>query len=333
MENVTNVSKVMIDAIKGTGSGEYSAAQTSEAIRSALIEMNGGSNKINPKTFYRGSDMYALVEELIPVIIEEGLKDDDPIFRLVEYKNIAAGDENEFYTEGKAIFAVADAAAGVRGVRRQRIGDGEKITVKTQLKVVRVYEGLNRLMAGRITFDKFVNGVAASFKQQILGDAYKAINAIANNTPGLDANYVISGTYDESRLVTLIQHVEAETGKFARIYGTKAALRKIATATVSDEAKSDMYMMGYYGRFNGTEMVQLRQAHEPGTSNFIFNDNKIFVIAGDDRPVKMVNEGEGIMLNREAADNNDLTQELVYGQAYGTGVICAEKLGIYTITA
>ena len=49
--------------------------------------------------------------------------------------------------------------------------------------------------------------------------------------------------------------------------------------------------------------------------------------------MKMVNEGEGLILERQPGENNDLTQEYIYGQAWGTGVICAEDLGVYTFTA
>ena len=65
------------NAVRHITSGEFSAAQTSDAIRQSLIELNGGSEKINFKKFHRGSQLYELVEELVPVIIEEGFKDDD----------------------------------------------------------------------------------------------------------------------------------------------------------------------------------------------------------------------------------------------------------------
>lgn len=327
------VLKIMIDAIKGVNMENYSKGETSEAIRNALIEMNGGSKKLNLKTFYRGSQLYALVQELIPAIIDEGFKDEDALFNLVDYRNIADGDEDEFYIEGNSYFLVADAAAGIRGVRRQRIDKSETVTVKTSVKVVRVYEELNRLLAGKVSFDKFVENVAKSFKQKILADAYKAISEMSQTTVGLDANYVVAGTGtgDEDALVDLIQHVEAATGKEARIYGTKAALRKVSTAVVSDEAKKDMYEMGYYGKFNGTEMICLRQVHKPGTSVFALDDSKLYIIAGDDKPVKVVNEGEGLLYEGDATANNDLTQEYVYGQTFGVGVACAEKMGVFTL--
>lgn len=327
--------QVMIDAVRGTSPENYSSAQTSEVIRKALIEANGGSNKINIKNFYRGSQVYSLIEELIPVIIDEGFKDEDVVFSLVDYRNVADGDEQEFVIEGNSLFVVADAAAGIKGVRRQRIDESQKVTVKTSVKIARVYEELNRLLAGRITFDTFVDRLGKSFKQQILADAYKAIDAITTGTTGLDSTYVVASNAAgaEQALLSLIAHVEAATGKTVRVYGTKAALRKVPNATLSDEAKSDLYNMGYYGKFNGTDMVCLRQVHKPGTTTFALNDDKLFILASDDKPVKVVNEGEGIMIEGEATDNQDLTKEYVYGQPMGVGVVCSGAMGVFTFSA
>lgn len=326
-----DIKKVAIDLMNGKVAGNFSTGDAAESLRAALIAANGGSEKLNYKTFHRGNELFDLVEELIEVAVEAGLTSDNPIFDLVEYKNIADGDLNEFVTEGEAQFVVADAAAGIQGVRRQRISGGETVSVKTSTKIVRVYEELNRLLAGKITFDKFIDGVAKAFDKQILADAYKALKGITANTVNLGSQYVISGSYSEDKLLTLVEHVEAATGKTARIIGTKTALRKVTTASVSDEAKSDLYNVGYYGKFNGTDMIALKQAHNADGSTFALDNNKLYVIAGDDRPIKVVNEGEGILIQKDAASNNDLTQEYVYGQAYGTGVICAEKLGVYTI--
>lgn len=326
--------QVMLDAVKGIPMENYTAGQTSEAIRNALVEANGGSTKVNLKTMYRGSKIYSLVEELIPTIIDEGFKDEDVIFSLVDYRNIADGDEQEFEIEGNSLFVVADAAAGIRGVRRQRIDKTQSVPVKTSMKLVRVYEELNRLLAGKIDFNKFVDNVAKSFKQQILGDAYKALDAISTDTIGLSSEYVVSSNKEgsEDALLELIEHVEAATGKTARIYGTKTALRKVQNAILSDEAKSDLYTLGYFGKFNGTDMVCLRQVHKPGTSAFAMNNSKLYVLAGDDKPVKVVNEGEGLLIDRDPTENNDLTKEYVYGQPMGVGVACSEKMGVFTFT-
>lgn len=335
MDDLSRVMKVMIDSVKGTITGNYyTKGQTSEAIRNALIEANGKSTKIMLKNFRQGNAVFELVEELIPTIIDEGFKAEDKIFSLIEYRNVADGDEIEFEIEGNSLFVVADVAAGIKGVRRQRIDESQRVTVRPSMKIVRVYEDVNRLLSGRISFDTFVDRVAKSFNQQIFADAYKAIDAIATSTVGLSPELVVASNVSgaEDALLKLIAHVEAATGKEARIFGTKSALRKAPSAVVSDEAKSDLYKLGYYGKFNGTEMVSLRQVHKPGTTNFAMNDNKLFVIAGGDKPVKVVNEGDGYMSETQAMDNQDLTKEYIYGQLMGVGVACAEAMGVFTFT-
>ena len=102
---------------------------------------------------------------------------------------------------------------------------------------------------------------------------------------------------------------------------------------MSDEAKSDLYNIGHFGKFNGTDMVCLRQVHKPGTSEFVLNDNKIYIIASDDKPIKVVNEGEGLLVDGEATANNDLTKEYVYGQPIGVAAVCSAKMGIFTFSA
>ena len=322
---------VAIDAVKGR-TENFSAKQTSDDLRNAFIEMNGGSTKLSPKTFHRGNPLFELVQELIPVVIEEGIQTEtNPIFGIVEYRNINEGDSQEFVVDGDANFVVASAANGIRDVRRQRITGGETVKVPTEMKAVRVYENLGRLLAGRIDFNKFVDGVAKAFKDYIAERAYDAINGMSAATAGLDGTYVVTGTYSEDALIALIDHVEAATGKTAKIYGTRAALRKLTTAVQADSAKEDLYNIGYYGKFNGTDMICLKQAHKPGTSTFALNDNKILVLAADDQPIKVVNEGDGLLAEREATGNADLTQEYVYMQGCGVAAICAAKLGVCTL--
>ena len=322
---------VAVDAVRGRAMGNYTATETSDSLRNAFIEMNGGSTKISPKTFYKGTPLYALVQELIPVIIEEGIKAErNPLFNLVEYRNIAEGDLAEFDIEGDANFVVASVANGIQGVRRQRIVGGDTVKVPTEMKIVRVYENLGRLLAGRIDFNKFVDGVAKAFNEYIVSAAYAALAGITANTYNLNSTYVKSGSMDAEALLELVNHVEAATGKKAAIIGTKTAVRKLGSeVTYSAEQNSDLYNKGYIGKFAGTDVIALEQAHIPGTSDFALADDALFVIAADDKPVKVVNEGEGLLIDRDPSVNADLTQEYVYGQGIGVGVICAAKLGYW----
>lgn len=284
-----NILTVAIDAVRGRSMGNYTAADTSDALRNAFIELNGGSTKISPKTFYKGTPLFALVQELLPIIIEEGIKaEGNPLFGLIDYRNVAEGDLAEFDIEGDANFVVSSVANGIQGVRRQRIVGGDTVKVPTEMKIVRVYENLGRLLAGRIDFNKFVDGVAKAFNDYIVTSGYAAIAGITANTYNLDSTYVKSGSLDLDALLTLVNHVEAATGKKAMIIGTKTAVRKLGDdVTYSAEQNSDLYNKGYIGKFYGTEVVALEQAHIPGTSTFALAEDALWVIAADDKPVKV----------------------------------------------
>lgn len=322
---------VAIDAIKGRSMGNYTAVDTSNALRNAFVELNGGSTKISPKTFYKGTPLFSLVQELIPVIIEEGIKaENNPLFNLVDYRNISDGDLAEFDIEGDANFVVASVANGIQSVRRQRIVGGETIKVPTEMKIVRVYENLGRLLAGRIDFNKFVDGVAKAFNEYIVTAAYTALAGLTANTYNLDSTYVKSGSLDTDAFLELVNHVASSTGKKPVILGTKSAVRKLGDdVTYSAEQNSDLYNKGYIAKFVGTDVVALEQAHIPGTSDFALADDALWIVAADDKPIKVVNEGDGLLIERDATQNADLTQEYVYAQGVGVGVVCAAKLGYW----
>ena len=64
------------------------------------------------------------------------------------------------------------------------------------------------------------------------------------------------------------------------------------------------------------------------------NDKVLTVIAGDQKPIKVVREGEGLMHMGDPFDNMDLTQEYLYGEKYGMGLVLAggnSGIGRYTI--
>ena len=327
-----NILKLALDTMNGRVQGDFSAHDKSESIREALIEANGGSTTINFKTFHRGNAVFDFIEELIPYVVEEGLKGDEFFFDMVDYRNIAEGDAIEFVSEGKTEFLVAEIANGTQALRRQRLDSGESVTIKTSVYGLKVYEELRRLMAGRVDFNTFIDKVSKAVVKAQREAIFTAFNGISATTAGLNDTYVISGTFDEEALLELIEHIEARTGMTAKIIGTKSALRKVKTADVCDEAKSDLYNVGFYGKFYGTEMVALKQLHKENSDEFLLDNNKLYIIASGDKPIKFVNEGEGLIINGDPYSNQDLTQEYTYIQSWGIAVMFNSVMGIYTIT-
>lgn len=327
----SNLIKLAIDGYKGHVAGDYSVNDTQETLRQALIEANGGKTTLNIKDVRAGKceKVFAIVEELVNVIHEEGLKGDEFFMNMVEDRNEALGDSPKFHIERECLFAVADIAEGTQGVRRQRLEAGTDITVNTQLRAIKIYEELNRVMAGRIDFNKFVDTVGKSFTKQELDAAYEAFVGMFAK---VQAPYIVTGSYDEEKLLDLIEHVEASTGESAVIVGTRKALRQIKTAVMSSSAKEDVYAMGYLGKLAGTPLVAVKQRHATGTDDFILDDKTLYVFAGDTKPIKRVTEGEVTMLMGDPMTQADLSQEFLMMKRTGLAVIFDRDFGAYKMS-
>ena len=323
--------KLAVDGYHGRLGNEYSVADSQEVLRKALIEANNGSTKLDYKAIRDGKcgNLFAITEVLIEKVSEEGLKGDEFFNNFIEDRNKDLGDEDVFHTTKDCLLAVADVAEGTQGIRRQRIEAGQDITIHTKLQAVKVYDEMNRVLSGRVDFNHMIDLVGRSFTQNDLDAAYAAFNGL---TGSLGATYSQTGSFNEDKLLDLIAHVEASTGETATIVGTKKALRKITTAVMSDEAKSDIYSLGFMGRFNGTNMVSMKQRHQIGSTNFILPDDVIYVIAGDTKPVKRVTEGSVTMLMGDPMNKADLSQEYLMMKRTGIGLVMDRDFGTYKIS-
>lgn len=65
------------------------------------------------------------------------------------------------------------------------------------------------------------------------------------------------------------------------------------------------------------------QRHQIGTTQFVLDDDVLTVIAGDDKPIKLVREGNPLVIPGNPLDNADLTQEYLYGEKWGAGIVLA----------
>lgn len=325
MTDMTKIARVAVDAYKGCVK-DYSIADSQSLITKALVEVNNGKTYLDYKDIRDGKcpELFSFLEVTLSATVVEGLQGDEYFNALCDFRNVAEGDQNVFSVEDSELFIVADTADGTQGVRRQRLGGVSETAIPTSLKTVRIYEELNRVLAGRVDFNHFINKVAESFRQKLLNDVYTLWTGATADQLGGVTYFPEAGAYDEDELLDLISHVEAAAGgKAATIVGTKKALRALKDAIGSDAAKNDLYNFGYVGKFYGTPVVATPQRHKVGSTEFVMDDNILTIIAGDDKPIKVVYEGSPIVLMGDPMTNADFTQEYLYGEKYGMGIVLA----------
>lgn len=325
-----NIIQVAVDAYHGK-TIKYSVDESQEMLRRAMVELNGGSTKLDYRAIRDGkaAGLFSLVEQILARTVSEGLQGDEYFNTLVEFRNVAAGDEQAFDIEDSDLFVVSNAADGTQAIRRQRIGGIEQVIIPTSFHTVKFYEELKRVLAGQVDINKLITKVGESVRQNMLNEVYSLWASATQDQLGGNAFYPAAGSYDEDTLLDIVAHVEAAAGgKPATIIGTKRALRPLMPTIQGSDAKNDLYNMGYFGKFYGTNVVATPQRHKIGTTDFVFDDKMITVVAGDEKPIKCVYEGDPLIIPGEIYKKQDLTQEYLYGESYGMGLVLSSGAGI-----
>ncbi len=336
-ENMNDIIQVAVDAYHGNVT-KYSVGQSMQLLRDAAVELNGGSTKLNYKNIRDGkcNGLFTLIEEILSRTVVEGLTSNDFFYNFVDFRNVAAGDKNVFVTEDSDLFVVSEVADGTQAIRRQRLGGYNEVSIPTTVKAVKIYDEMNRMLAGQVDFNKMISKVGESVAQKLLNDIYSLwISATAEQLGG-NAFFPTAGAYDEDTLLETIAHVEAAAnGQQATIIGTKPALRKLAPAIQGADSKSDLYNLGYYGRFYSTPVFAIPQRHKVNSTDFVFDDKVLTIVAGSERPIKCVYEGQSTIIMGQPTDNQDLTQTYTYLERWGMGLVLAggnAGIGRYQMT-
>lgn len=317
---------LMIDTYKGVNT-EFSKDKSNDIILTELREKAGiPDGKIDYKTFRRHKvDLFEVIEEALTELIQEGLE--DQFSQFAEVRNLNWGDTNVFTVKDRDLFKVATISDGNGNLRRQRIDNGE-FSVTGETRGVKIYEEMYRLLAGRVEWNEMVDRVARSYNQEIARLVYEAIHGSFSS---LGANYKHSGAFALADFTRIVQHVEASTGANVVAYGTKSALAKVDPAVVSDNMKDARNELGFYGVVNGVELREIKQAHKPGTENFMIDDFLLIVPTVDDKMVKIVNEGEAVIQDNPMGQSADMSQEYLFTMKTGVAVVSSAKYGIFDL--
>lgn len=326
MAEMNDLVRVAIDAYHGNVQ-KYSNEDSMEMLRKAAVELNNGSTKLDYKAMRDGkcAGLFTLIEEIISRVVVEELSGDEYFNKMVDFRNVAAGDQNIFEIEDAALFSVDEIADGTQALRRQRLSGTSQFSVPTRRHGVKIYEELNRMLAGQVDFNVMIAKVAESYRRALLNEIYSLWTGATATDLGDDPNnpvYTGAGTYDVDVLLGIIEHVEAAAGgKPVTIVGTKAALRRLAPDIQGADSRSDIYNMGYYGNFFGSSVLALPQRHKIGTTQFVHNDKVLNFIASDEKPIKCVYEGQPLIITGDVYKNYDLTQDYLYSDKHGMELV------------
>lgn len=328
MKVLTDLQQIAVQLVQGKPV-EFSGVSGDQAIRNALLEAMGG--EFSPYT-YNTPTVFALMAELVDATT--GTLITNQFDALAEVRNTTLGDKPVFNVEDTKLFRVARIAGGKNDVRRQRVTSGS-FTVDTGWYTVATYTEFEQFMAKRVDFAKWIKKIATSFANDMGTQIYKSV---LSAYPALTAPRKATGAYDGEVLATLVDHVEALSGKKAVIYGSRKAIRKInrdnSAGLLSENMKDTINKVGFIDTFEGTPIFLLPNAYEAGTTNFVAKDDVLLVIPEGDKIVKVLLEGEAVVVEKSGVgDRTDMQIEHQVLKKMGIGVSQASVYGAYSITA
>lgn len=324
MIKLTDLQKLAVDTYRGSVT-KYSKTEAESAIRNAVVDACGG--EWNYFSFNKNKwDVYQIMSEVLSVGLGELLIGKFDNF--ADVRDTELGDTVEFLVEDNSLFRVATIADGNTDIRRQKVYN-KKLTITTEKLAIKIYEEFDRFIAGRIDWATMVDRVQLSYAHEV---SIRIYNAIYGSYDTLSAPFQVSGVFDETKLLDAIAHVEASTGQKAVVFGTKRGLAKITTADTSEGMKDQLNLLGHYGVFRGTDLLELPQAHKPGTNDFAVADDFLLVVPNGEKIVKVILEGDTYIYDTEAGQRNDEQIEFFFGRKVGVGVLKADNYAMYKLS-
>lgn len=322
---------------------KYSVDETQSAIYNALIKANNGKKTLDIRDIRDGkcTGLFSIIEEVLAQTEYIGIEQ-NPLFKeIVEYKSARLGDKNEFYVEDTSEFYVSMIAEGTQALKRQRMSGGRIFSPDIHKYGIKIYEELDRLLAGRVDFSQLIQKATNSFntcRGELILNSFLQIPV----TNPVNVISVTSDSYSEDDLLDLCINVENSARMYDSnsvrpiIMGTKKALRNIALdpTTLAEQGKIDLYNNGFYGKFRGYTCIEIPQTLRRNTLTGYLPDNVLWVISSlTEKPVKFYTEGDPFVVTGNPLNNADLSQDWLMEERFGCGIVLSgKKNGIYTIS-
>jgi hypothetical protein len=131
-ENLVNFSQLLVDVARGESKVDKRDANKKivEKFRAALgISENDRPQAVRRAIRANKDLVFTLIEETIEEMIMTGWMENPFFMQFVETKNLALGDENDFYVEDDSILSVSKVSGNHHNMIRQRLGAGRHFSV------------------------------------------------------------------------------------------------------------------------------------------------------------------------------------------------------------
>lgn len=309
------------------------AKYTDEAIRQAFYEILG-DDKLTYKNWRKHKvEIFEIIEEVLNITLPDAWNESPFYNEMVEVKNFLLGQKNEFIVEDNSTLVVSRISGNHWNIDRQKLPAGKTFSVETEWFGIRVYDELERFLKGVQTVEKMFAKMQESIQKDIDARIYSAFNGAGTYLP---SEFQESGSFTKDNMLELVQKVQTASQKTVRIAGTKQALAKldslISSEWISNEMKEEKHTTGRIKVWEGINTVEIPQTFTHGTYDFKVDDNVLYVLPENFKPIKLYFEGDTRSRELKDKDTEDMTLDYQVQTKLGVGVVFDTLFATYTVS-
>ena len=275
--------------------------------------------------------LFEIIEEIVNLTISNDLIEIPFIDNFVEFKNRALGDKTAWYSEGKTYLSVVSFAGNHWDTNREALDAGEEYTLPKEWVYIHVYDELERFLLNITSLERLTDVIYKSFNKYIKERVYMQFQNVMSVVP---KEFSANGNSEEAvgNLCDLIQAAGGYSN--LTISGTNGAFRKLGAIIpdkyFADSQREAKAKTGNIGEWEGKRLMPIPQVMKPGTFELALDNDVIFILGGDVKPIKL--EFIGDTRTQEVRDgriNNDMSMELQVQTCFGIGMQLPEAFGMF----
>ncbi len=346
------IKNLMFDLYKGELSEGITKTEAENKLREMSLKIFGltkNSSKRDRKRAYaeNGRQFFDVIEEVVDWTVSTGLKENEWFDVLVNYRNLADGDENLFYNDHEeVILSIARMGKRHHDTMLQRLPEGSTYSVETDLYGAAVGADIDRYLLGQEDWTKLVDAITRAFVVMTQDLIFTEILAAPAKLP-VQTGFVEAGALNESTRKTfnkVLQNVSvANDNAEVVIMGTMVGLQELENLIkidwISNSQKESVATMGRLGNYGRYQLVEIPQRFAKNdVTRDMYDDNKLWIFAsGDDKLVDMIDVGETLIdeITERGEANGRIDDIMKYEvqRELGVATRIGRFFGQWTITA
>lgn len=300
-------------------------AEANDKARSILFAITGLDKKSSHRDFSRAirkhkDEIFEVIEETIDIAVSKGWQDSEFFNTYVDMKNLALGDENEFWTDDEVYLTASKVSGSHHDLSMQRLGSGKSYRVTTSKYGIAVGGDLELFLLGRMDFQKFIDKIAEAFTYKIQNDLYAEVMNLDTSVPaGLKGTGALSSATKDAFDQVIEDVSAANGGESVVIIGTRTALSQLNKLVevdwIADSQKESVASLGRIGSYQGVTLMEVPQrfgrdvdfTNAQGSLPRLVDNKKLLIVpTSGDKFVKFVDVGETEIFERtETGDTMD----------------------------